>query len=154
MQPFRVSSEARNRFFKHLYDQKEFRIGFDAFYFCFMAGITAKRKATLTQDETDELVTYFPERYTSRGKLLVSLFLTVELETLGVSMDERKDVHSAIAKLINPEGNFLSDSGVQEFNRYAHGGYEQLTEWFDTAPRSLETFLQKYKRQIDSANAN
>ena len=153
MQPFRIRLDAR-QWFKDLRDQKVFKTDFDAFYFCFIAGTTMKRKETVPLDETAELVAYFPDRYAPRGKLLVGLFLNSELDMLGVSMNERRDVHSAIAHLVTPEApNFLSDDGVKEFNRYAHGGYEQLIEWYDDRPRSLETFLRSFKRKIDTAVA-
>lgn len=149
MQPFRLRLDAR-LWFKDLRDQGVFKIDFDAFYFCFIAGVIARRKESVPLDETAELVAYFPDRYSSRGKLLVGLFLKSELELLGVSMDERREVHSTIAKLVTPEApNFLSDEGVLEFNRYAHGGYDQLIEWFEDRPRSLETFLRAFKRRID-----
>ncbi|EKZ9200989.1 hypothetical protein RFA42_001748 [Vibrio vulnificus] len=152
MQPFRLRLDAR-QWFRDLREQKVFRTDFDSFYFCFIAGVTSRRKETVTQDETAELVSYFPDRYSVRGKLLVSLFLKSELELLGVSMSERREVHSTIAKLVTPESpNFLSDEGVREFNRYAHGGYEQLIEWFDERPRSLETFLRGFKLKVDSVS--
>ena len=91
MQPFRVASEARNKFFKKLYDKNTFNLGFDAFYFCFIAGITTKRKNKIPQDKTIELPDHFPEIYQPRGKLLVGMFLSAELALLGVSMDERDD---------------------------------------------------------------
>ncbi|GAB1150135.1 hypothetical protein [Shewanella algae] len=152
MQPFRLRSDAKH-WFRDLREQKVFKTDFDSFYFCFIAGVTSRRKETVTQDETAELVSYFPDRYNVRGKLLVSLFLKSELELLGVSMSERREVHSTIAKLVTPESpNFLSDEGVREFNRYAHGGYEQLIEWFDERPRSLETFLRGFKLKVDSVS--
>ena len=151
MQPFRLRLEARE-WFKELRDQKVFRIDFDAFYFCFVASVTGKRKEDVPLDKTAELVAYFPDSYSSRGRLLVGLFLKSELEGLGVSMDERREVHSAIERLVTPYAhNFLSDEGVREFNKYAHGGYEQLIEWFEDRPRFLETFLRSYKRRVDAA---
>ena len=148
MQPFRLRLDAQ-QWFKNLRDQGVFKVDFDAFYFCFIAGITTRRKESVPLEETAELVAYFPDRYASRGKLLIGLFLKSELELLGVSLDERREVHSTIAKLVTPEApNFLSDYGVREFNRYAHGGYEQLIEWFDDRPRSLETFLRAYRRHV------
>lgn len=149
MLPFRLSKDAKH-WFKLLFDQGGFKIGFDAFYFCFISGVVAKRKQSVTGDETEELVRYFPEPYSSRGRLLVGLFLKSELETLGVAMEEREGVYSVINKLMSPDSpNFLSATGVREFNNYAHGGYEQLNEWFDDRPRSLETFLPKFKAKID-----
>lgn len=151
MQPFRIRLDARD-WFRDLRDQKVFKVDFDAFYFCFMAGTTMKRKETIAQDETAELVDYFPEPYRSRGKLLVGWFLTREIELLGVSMSERRDVHAAISQLVTPESpSFLTADGVKEFNRYAHGGFEQLVEWFDDRPRNLETFVRGFKRKIDAS---
>ncbi|ERS00385.1 hypothetical protein Q673_08855 [Marinobacter sp. EN3] len=149
MQPFRLRLEAR-QWFKELRDQKAFKTDFDAFYFCFIAGVTTKRKEAASPEETAELVAYFPDRYSSRGKLLLGLFLKSELEVLGVSMDERRDVYSTISRLVTPEApNYLSVEGVREFNKYAHGGYDQLIEWFGDKPRSLETFLRGFKLKID-----
>jgi len=157
MQPFRIREDALG-WFKELYDRKEFRINFDAFYFCFIAGIAARRKLTLPQDETPELVNYFPEHYNgARANTLIALFLKSELDELGVAMGakgEKRDVHAAIAKLVDYTSlSKLSPDGVALFNQYAHGGFEVLTEWFDDRPRSLETFLRTFKRKMDSVSA-
>jgi hypothetical protein len=152
-QPFRIRENARG-WFKELRDEKLFRTDFDAFYFCFMAGIAMRRKQTVPSEETAELVYYFPDRYAMRSKLLVALFLTRELQELGVTMSEKGAVHAAIAGLVNPEAqNHLSDTGVREFNRYAHGGYDVLLDWYDDRPRSLDTFLLVFKQRIDKVTA-
>ena len=154
MPAFRLMLDAR-KWFKDLRDQKGFKMDFDAFYFCFIAGVTTRRKKEVPPDDTAELVNHFPDLYGTRGKVLVGLFLKSELDLLGVSMDERRDVHSTVASLVTPEArNFLSDAGVREFNKYAHGGYEQLIEWFEDRPRSLETFLRSYKRKIDAVKSS
>lgn len=152
MQPFRLRKDARS-WFKQLYDDKSFKIGFDAFYFCFVAGITTGRKETVSQDETEELVDYFPEPYRQRGNLLVAMFLTKELEELGVTMADKKEVHSTMARLVSPDAlSHLSDDGVREFNRYAHAGFDVLIDWFDgDKPRSLETFLRTFKNGVADA---
>jgi hypothetical protein len=125
---------------------------FDAFYFCFVAGIAATRKKDVPAAETAALVENFPGPYRNRGRLLIALFLSRELDYLGVSMNEKKAVHAAIARLVDPEAtNHLSDDGVREFNKYAHGGYEVLLDWFDDRPRSLETFLRAFKLKVDNA---
>jgi len=158
MQPFRIREDAL-AWFKELYSRKEFRIGFDAFYFCFMAGIASRRKLSFTQDETSELVSYFPDGYNgTRGQALVALFLKAELDELGVAMDEtgkKRDVHAAIAKLVDYSApSKLSAEGTTLFNQYAHGGFEALSEWFDDRPRSLETFLRAFKLKLDDAIAS
>ncbi len=123
---------------------------FDAFYFCFIAGITKMQKRDIATSETAELVENFPGPYKSRGRILVGLFLSKELEYLGVTLEEKKTVHAEISRLVNPEvPSYLSDEGVREFNKYAHGGYDVLLDWFDDRPRALETFLRSFRKKIE-----
>lgn len=149
MRPFRLRKDARD-WFKILRDKKVFLIDFDIYYFCFIAGISTRTKMSVPNDETAEIVTYFPDKYSQRARVMIGLFLKSELELLGVSMDERQQVYSTISGLLDPESsNFLSDRGMREFNHYAHGGFETLIEWFDDRPRSVEAFVQVYKRGVD-----
>ena len=146
---FRIRKDARD-WFKDIRD--DLALDFDAFYFCFLAGISETRKKDAMTSETAELVENFPGAYRNRGRLLVGLFLSHELDYLGVAMNEKKSVHAEIARLVQPEApNYLSDEGVREFNRYAHGGFEVMLDWFDDRPRSLETFLRAFKRKVDAA---
>ncbi|WP_245296896.1 MULTISPECIES: hypothetical protein [Rhodomicrobium] len=125
---------------------------FDAFYFCFIAGIAAIRKKDVLAAETATLVENFPGPYRNRGNLLIAMFLSRELDYLGVEITEKKAVHAAISRLVDPGApNHLSDDGVREFNKYAHGGYDVLLDWFDDRPRSLETFLRAFKVKLDGA---
>ncbi len=143
---FAIRKEARD-WFRDI--RSDLSIDFDAFYFCFMAGVTAMRKKDVLAAETAPLVENFPGPYRNRGRLLVALFLSRELEYLGVAMNEKKTVHAAISRLVQPEApNYLSDDGVREFNKFAHGGYEVLLDWFDDRPRSLETFLRSFQRRV------
>ena len=147
---FAVREEART-WFKEI--RPDLTIDFDIFYFCFIAGIKMVRKEDATSSDTASLVDYFPGAYKTRGRLLVALFLSRELNFLGVTIDEREIVHREIAKLVNPDApNHLSDDGVREFNRYAHGGYDVLREWFDDRPRTLETFLRMFYLRIQEPN--
>ena len=126
---------------------------FDAFYFCFIAGITAMRKKDSPTSDTAELVENFPGPYRIRGRHLVSLFLCKELDYLGVTLNEKSTVHAEIRRLVHPSTpNYLSDHGVREFNKYAHGGYEVLLDWYDDRPRTLETFIRSFRRKVESAS--
>jgi len=147
---FRIRKDARD-WFRDI--RGDLALDFDAFYFCFIAGISERRKKDATTGETAELVENFPGAYKSRGRLLVGLFLSRELEYLGVGMNEKKTVHSEIARLVQPEApNYLSDEGVKEFNKYSYGGYEVLLDWFDDRPRSLETFLRSFRQSVESSS--
>lgn len=152
MARFRVRNDAKT-WFKDLLE-KSFKLDFDVFYFCFMAGIAAgpERKQSASLDDTAELVDNFPDKYKPRGKLLVALFLTRELQALGVAMTEKKAVHTVVARLVSPDSpNYLSDEGMREFNKYAHGGYEVLRDWFEDRPRTLDSFLRTFKRNLDAS---
>ncbi len=125
---------------------------FDAFYFCFIAGIAKRRKKHLPTSQTRQLVSNFPEAYDGRGPLLVALFLSQVLESRGIDSGERQNVRRVVSGLVDPQSkNFLSDEGVREFNEYAFGGFEILQEWFDAKPMSLATFLRQFKSRIDEA---
>lgn len=151
MAPFRIRKDAREWFRELRQVERVFKTDFDAFYFCFIAGIAAGQKESVQVADTAELVDYFPDRYAGRSKLLVSLFLAQELRQLGVTMAEKRAVHQAIASLVNPmAANHLSDEGVREFNSYSWGGYEVLLGWFDDRPRTLDTFLRTFKLRTDS----
>jgi len=152
MASFRIREDARE-WFSDISNIKDrgFATDFDAFYFCFMAGIATQSKKDASASETAEFIDHFPGRHRARGRLLVALFLNTELRMLGVDMNEKKYVHTAISRLIQPDSqNYLSDEGMKEFNKYAHGGYDVLLEWFDDRPRSLEVFLRMFKKKLDS----
>lgn len=144
---FAIRRDARD-WFKDI--RSDLDLEFDCFYFCFIAGVAFKRKKDIPASETAQLVDVFPGPYKARGRLLVSIFLSRELQFLGITMAEKRTVHSAIARLVDPAApNFLSDEGVREFNKYSHAGYEVLLEWFEYRPQSLETFLRIFKRRLD-----
>jgi len=148
--PFRIPRKAINEFFKLI--RSEVDLEFDLYYFCFMAGIATGKKATIS--DSMDVVAYFPGEYRHRGKLLVALFLSKELQHLGVKMDEKSHVYSEVSRLVNPESqDYLSDEGLREFNRYAQGGYGVLKEWFETRPQSLEAFLRRFKVKVDETLA-
>lgn len=153
MTPFRVRKDAR-KWFNELYRDGSFRIDFDAFYFCFVAGVATGRKRAMTGDDTSEMTDRFPGPYGASSKILVGLFLSAEIRKLGLVMSERERVHLEIAKLVRYDSvNHLTAAGVAEFCQYAHGGYEALLEWFDDRPRTLETFERQFKRSLESRQA-
>ena len=124
-------------------------LDFDIFYFCFIAGITENRKAHATSSDTRQLVENFPGQYRERGKLLVALFLSRKLSDLGLTAKDKEAIHNQISRLVRPSSpNYLSDDGVREFNKYAHGGFDVLQTWFDDRPRTLETFLRSFHRKV------
>lgn len=155
MPSFRLLKDARDWFRVLREDEEAWSLDFDSFYFCFMAGIAAgEKKSDVPDSKTAELVDYFPGRYGMRGKLIVAIFLSRELEKYGLTMDDqdKQSVHKMIRKYVDPDArNYLNDLGVRVFNSYAHGGFDVLREWFDDKPRSLATFVRMFKQKLDES---
>lgn len=148
---FRLRKDAR-AWFRDL--RPSLDLDFDMYYFCLMVGLAARNKETIQQADTDEIVQYFPGEYGPRGRLIVAIFLKAELDGLGVKMTERAAVHETIRRLVSPTSpSYLSGDGEREINRYAHGGFEVLTEWFQERPRTLEVFLPMYFDRIRATEA-
>ena len=146
---FAIRKNARDWWFAKIKGQ--FEVDFDIFYFCFIAGIAKDRKASFSGSDVVALVENFPGRYKDRGALLVSLFLSRELKSLGVTLNDKQAIRSQISNLVRHNvQNYLSDEGVREFNKYAHGGFDVLQEWFEDRPRSLDTFLRIFHQKVRS----
>lgn len=146
---FRLRKDA-DVWFKHL--RKQLKIDFDEYYFCLMAGLASNRKTSpneIPNDETRELVQHFPGEYKTKGKLIVAQFLVTELKEHGIDLKDRSAVNTTINKLIDPLSvSHLSSEGEATMNRYAHGGFETLTEWFDDQPWTLEIFLPLFRKKL------
>jgi hypothetical protein len=144
---FRLRTEATT-FFRHI--ASHYELDFDKYYFCLMAGLAAKRKADVPTAQTTELVDHFPGEYRSKGRVIVALFLSRELESMGISTSNRRALDSAIAQLVDPlSPSHLSDLGMRALNHYSYGGYEVITDWFDEEPRVFEVFLPRYKQKLE-----
>lgn len=147
--PFRLSKDARE-WFQHIKDG--FDLDFDIYYLCLMAGLATGKKGSVSTTQAPELVDNFPAAYRSKGRVIVALFLSKELEALGISMSERDQVYGQIAKLVAPlEPSGLSHMGMEEMNRYSYGGFDVLAnEWFEDRPRIMEVFLPMFREKLSS----
>jgi hypothetical protein len=146
---FRLRRDVRS-WFKDI----TFSLDFDMYYLCLMAGLATGRKEMKTTDETTELTDYFPGEFKTRGRIIVAMFLTAELKKHAIHPSERRQMDTVIRELIQPlSPSGLSDMGFREINKYAHGGFDDLTEWFAERPRSMEIFLPNYKQNLDQALA-
>ena len=145
--PFRLSKDARE-WFRDIKDG--FNLDFDIYYLCLMAGLATGKKESVPTTQAPELVDYFPADYRSKGRVLVALFLSKELEALGISMLERDQVYRQIALMVDPlTPSGLSHTGMEEMNRYSYGGFYVLAnEWFENRPRIMEVFLPLYRIKL------
>ena len=143
--PFRLSKDARE-WFRNIKDG--FGLDFDIYYLCLMAGLATGKKGSVPTTQAPELVDYFPAAYQSKRRVIVALFLSKELEALGISMSERDQVYAQIAQLVDPlTPSGLSHMGMEEMNRYSYGGFDVLAnEWFEDRPRIMEVFLPMFRK--------
>ncbi|WP_139559691.1 hypothetical protein [Methylotetracoccus oryzae] len=126
---------------------------FELYYFCVAVGLSRNRKAEISNDDTDELVDYYPGEFRSRGRVITAWLITKELEGLGISLNERPQIHQAISKLVDPQSpSWLSEHGMREINRYASGGFDALSEYISDPPRSLPSFLISFHRIVTPDN--
>ena len=142
--------KATRAWFTYISRKNQFDRDFDMYYLCLMAGLAKKRQKELENEaeETTELITHFPDKYKEKGRLIISLFISRELENLGIALTDKNALEKALEKIIDPEVSGLSDFGMSEMNKYSYGGHEVLTEWFDEKPRTLETFLPRFHEKL------
>lgn len=150
---FKLRNDAK-RWFKKIRDKKDnnFSVEFDSYYFCLISGLLAENQIDVASTDSTEFIDYFPDKYKNKGKVLVGLFLSKELKKMGVSFDEKKQVHAVVSKLIDPEShNHLSEEGMKQFNRYANAGFDELADNIDK-PENIEDFLISFDRYIKKNN--
>ncbi len=150
---FKLRNDAK-RWFKKIRDQKDnsFNVEFDSYYFCLISGLLSKRQEDIPASDLTEFIDYFPDKYKNKGKILIALFLSKELNKMGVSFDEKKQVHAVVSKLIDPQSyNYLSEEGLKQFNRYANAGFDELSDKMDR-PETIEDFLISFDKHIKNNN--
>lgn len=119
---------------------------FEYYYFCVAVGLTHGQKGAVTNENTDELVDYYPGEFRSRGRILTAWLISRELRELGITVQERTQVHKVIRDLVDPQSpSFLNDHGMLELNKYASGGFELLSEKIQDSPKALPTFLIQFR---------
>lgn len=146
---FRLRKDART-WFKGVEDNltSSARL-FEYYYFCVATGLASGQKEEVSNDTTDELVDYYPGEFRPRGRILTAWLISKELMQLGITVQERTQVHQVIRNLVDPQSpSFLNERGMQEMNKYASGGFEVLSEKIQDPPRALATFLIQFRNII------
>ena len=144
---FRIREDAK-KWFKVIRDNRDnnFETDWDTYYYCLMAGLLSENKIDVPN--TIEFNENYTKRYAPRAKILIGLFLSKEIKKMGVSFDNKKEVHHVISSLIDPlSPTFLKDEGLKEFNKYANAGYEELCDNMEK-PYTLEDFLISFDNYI------
>ena len=144
--PFQLRDGTRD-WFKHI--EEDFDLAFDMYYFCLIAGLLEGKRKKVSSDQTSELVSNFPGDYQEKSRYIIALYLSRELQSLGVNFSDREMLHNQISRLIDSmKPSRLSAEGMRRMNEYSHGGLDVIKEWFDEKPRSIESFLPHYRNKI------
>ena len=152
---FRLRQDTKD-WFSNIQDNKSRQINtdFDLYYFCLMLGLATGKysnpinKCKKYSDFTD----YFVKDYKSHQNLILGLLIRAELSKLGISLDEKEDTKKHLIKLIDPSSTTnLTNEGIDSMNAYASGGFDYLTENFDSKPYHVEEFLISYTKLLQKA---
>ena len=147
MARFRMRNDARI-WFSQIANFEHFKIDFDRYYFCLMAGFASGRSNET--GTTTEMVENFPEDYKEASRFLIGLLVTAELKKAGIEIVEREAVRDMFKRLVDPQSpNELTDEGMRRMNAYASGGYDYLSSARETKPYSGEEFLRDYAQLIE-----
>ncbi|TIN32554.1 MAG: hypothetical protein E5Y10_33800 [Mesorhizobium sp.] len=149
MARFRIRNDAR-AWFNQIADFEHFKVDFDQYYLCLMAGFASGRSnenAPMT-----EMVDHFVEEYKPASRFLIGLLVIAELRKSGIDVTERTAVRALFKRLVDPHSpNQLTDEGMRRMNAYSSGGYDYLSEQRETKPYTGEEFLRDYVQLIDQA---
>ena len=149
MARFRLRNDAKG-WFSQISKFDQFKIDFDIYYLCLMAGLASGR----VNDEapTTEMVDTFVEEYKPASRFLIGLLVIAEMKKGGIDVSERTAVRALFKRLVDPQSpNQLTDDGMRSMNAYASGGYDFLTERRETKPYTGEEFLRDYVQLIEEA---
>lgn len=146
---FRLRKDAE-KWFREIADAPPFKVKWDVYYLCLMAGFASGRSSESTA--ATDLTERYVEEYRPARHFLIGLLVLAELKLTGVNRSDRAQVRELFKKLVQPNGtNDLTDLGMKRMNAYASGGYEYLAENRDQRPFYVEEFLQSYPALIANA---
>jgi hypothetical protein len=145
---FKVRKEVFD-WFRYIDGQRPFKNKFDIYYLCFLMGISSGKSSSPVNAK--EFVKDFIEDYQASQGLIIGLLLYVELDNMGVSLDESKEVKIQIERMVDSSKTMLTLDGFDKINSYANEGFNILFKLFDgDKPRDSIEFLQVYSEHLDS----
>lgn len=147
---FKLPKEARS-YFKLIDDRSnnKFKILFDRYYLCLMAGFSCKTLGKQEEIENADFLDSYPELYVDKAELIAGLLINSEMERQGIDSTEQKSVENLILQVIdNNSSTKLSNKGLDLLNCYAASGMNFIR---DNIPKTseLETFLVYYQQLLN-----
>ncbi|WP_445665124.1 hypothetical protein [Fodinibius sp. AD559] len=126
------------------------RTRFDLYYLFFLKGIANQDKNPKNKGSefVKELIEYFPEEYKGSRNTIVGLLVNSELNRLGISPDDKREVKDKYQQIVEPESQAkLTSKGFSLMNDYASRGYELFQQELGDNPASLapEFLINAYK---------
>ena len=133
---------------------QQIKTDFDLYYFCLMLGLATGKYSdpTTRYKEHRDFRDEFVSDYKPHQNLIIGLLIKAELSKFAISLDEKEDTKKHLIKLIDPSSiTNLTNEGIDSMNAYASGGFDYLTEKFDSKPYHVEEFLISYVKLLQKA---
>ncbi|HEY9866677.1 MAG TPA: hypothetical protein V6D21_21060 [Candidatus Obscuribacterales bacterium] len=151
---FRMRQDTEDWFSKINKRELGIKTKFDLYYLCLMMGFASGRSSNPSKQCSDctDFVDEFVQDYKPQQNLIIGLLIRAVLIDFGVSLDNKIDTKEIITELIDPNSiTNLTNYGMESMNAYSSGGYDYLTENFDSKPYHLEEFLISYVQLLRQA---
>lgn len=143
---FRLRKDAE-KWFEQIYAVPPFKVKWDMYYLCLMAGLAAGRSSD--PGPSTDLVEKWVEEYRPVSRYLIGLLVAAELKSSRVPVTDSAQVKAEFRRLLDVKSpNDLSDVGVRRMNAYASGGFEILSGSRDQKPFAVEEFLESFSAEI------
>ncbi|MDR2720507.1 MAG: hypothetical protein LBC03_06880 [Nitrososphaerota archaeon] len=125
----------------------KFKVQFDFYYICLMAGFLSKDKTECVGGE--EFVSEFPGIYIQQRRQITGLLIATEIERNKIDINNRERLEKTMLELVKPDSpTKLSSIGERYLDEYAEKGFKLIAEKIPTPPNNLDTFLTNYYERV------
>jgi hypothetical protein len=121
----------------------KFKVQFDFYYLCLMAGFQSKDISECKGGE--EFVAEFPGLYIPQRRQITGLLIATEIERNKIDINNRERLEKVMLSLVKPDTpTKLSLQGEKLMDEYAEKGFKLIAEKMPTPPGNLDAFLTNY----------
>jgi hypothetical protein len=145
---FKMSHESKMYFNKLSEAQHgKFKVQFDFYYLCLMAGFQSKDKRECKGGE--EFIAEFPGIYVSQRRHITGLLIATELERNKIDINNRERLEKVMLSLVKPDTpTKLSLQGERLMDEYAEKGFKLIAEKIPSPPANMDAFLINYYERV------
>lgn len=138
------NAERYFRYIEKRADGIKFKLLFDQYYFCLMAGFRFRKLGSNDALRNEPFIDYYVDHYREKAEIIAGLLIDAEIERSGIPKADRRSVEKLMLELIDHMSiTKLSKRGMDLLNLYAAGGMGIIEENIDQTA-DLEVFLVNY----------